>query len=60
MAKYLMKRTTPITPKPKAGAIGHPSSPSEKEIEKALRDRAQTHVNDLYSRAKKTTTSTKE
>lgn len=55
-----MKRTTPITPKPKAGAIGHPSSPSEKEIEKALRDRAQAHVNDLYSRAKKTTTSTKE
>ena len=59
MAKYLTKRVTP-TFKPKAGAIGHPSSPSEEEISKALRDRAQAHVNDLYSRAKKTTTSTKE
>ena len=55
-----MKRTTPITPKPKAGAIGHPSSPSEEEISKAIRERAQAHVNDLYSRAKKTTTPTKE
>ena len=31
MAKYLTKRVTP-TFKPKAGAIGHPSSPSEEEI----------------------------
>jgi hypothetical protein len=60
MEKYLMKRTTPITPKPKVSAIGHPSSPSEEEISKAIRERAQAHVNDLYSRAKKTTTPTKE
>ena len=51
--KYLMKRTT-VTPKPKVGAIGRPSSPSEEEIEKALRERAEARVRDLYNRAKRT------
>lgn len=52
--KYLMKRTVPSTFKPKVGAIGRPSSPSEEEISKAFKERAEAHVKDLYSKAKRT------